>query len=261
MYEELEAVYTAILEALRTGQPAAVATVVEADGSTPRDVGAKMLIRADGQTVGTVGGGDVEQRVTAAARVAIAEGRGREVAIQPPASPTADVCGAGMRVLIEVLPARPTLLVVGAGHVGQAVAEMGAALGYRIVVVDDRPELLAPARFPAAAERRAGDLAEQVGALAPDEHTYVVIVTPHHTRDEHVLAVLAERPVPYVGLMGSQRRTANTFRRAQEAGIPAAFLERIHTPVGLDIGAETPREIAVSILAQVIATQRGVNEQ
>jgi xanthine dehydrogenase accessory factor len=257
MYKELETVYEAILEALRTGKPAAVAIVVEAEGSTPRNVGARMLVLADGQTVGTVGGGDIERSVVAAAKEAIDQGAPREVSIRPPQDPSADVCGAGMRVFIDVLPLRPTLLVIGAGHVGQAVADMGADLGYRVVVIDERAALLTQERFPTAQCLIAGEPGPEVRALAPDERTCVVIVTPHHSRDEHVLQALVDHPVLYLGLMGGRRRTENTFRRAREMGIPDSFLDRVHTPVGLEIGAETPREIAVSILAEIIAVQRG----
>ncbi|HIE37545.1 MAG TPA: hypothetical protein EYH30_08510 [Anaerolineales bacterium] len=256
MNEELERVYAAILEAVREGRPGAVATVIQVGGSAPRGVGAKMLVLSDGSTVGTVGGGEVEAWVIAEGRAAIAEGRCREV-VHRPGEGDADVCGEDMRIFIEVLPPRPTLLIVGGGHVAQAVAELGAFLGYRVAVVDRRPELVTPERFPWAQVRRAGDLAGQVADLPLTEQACVVLVTPHHTPDEQVLAVLADRPVAYVGLIGSRRRTAQTFRRAREAGVPQEFLERVHTPIGLDIGAETPREIAVSILAEIIGVQRG----
>ncbi len=259
MVEELERVYEAILEALREGRPAAVVTVTQVGGSTPRGVGAKMLVLDDGSTVGTVGGGEVEARAIETALAAIAEGRCQELTHRPAEGEAgqADICGEEMHLFIEVLPPRPTLLIIGGGHVGQAVAELGAFLGYRIAVVDERPEMVGPERFPQASVRLAGDPAERVAQLPIGEQTCVVIVTPHHTPDERVLAVLAERPVAYVGLLGSRRRTEQTFRRAREAGVPEAFLERVHTPIGLDIGAETPREIAVSILAEIIGVQRG----
>ena len=259
MVEELERIYEEILKAIRQGQPIAVATVVEAGGSTPREVGAKMVIYPDGRTVGTIGGGGVESRVIEEAKEALAERQSREVAYRLVDEERGDpgICGGNMRIFIEVLPVRPTLLIIGGGHVGQAVAELGAFLGYRIVVVDDRPEMVTEERFPWAEERLAEDPAEAVERLPLDEHTYLVMVTPHHSLDERVLVKLVDRPVAYIGLIGSRRRTAHTFQRAREAGVPESLLERIHTPIGLDIGAETPREIAVSILAEVIAVQRG----
>ena len=258
MTEEIERVYEAALEAIRRGEPAAMATVVEARGSTPRGASAKMLIYADGRTVGTVGGGGVEARIIEEAKAAIAEGTSRELdyRLVDEARGAPDICGVGMRIFVEVLTPRPTLLIIGGGHVGQAVAELGAFLGYRIAVVDERPGMVTPERFPQAEVRLTGDAAQQVANFPLTAHTYVVMVTPHHTLDEKVLAVLADHPVAYVGLIGSRRRTAHTFERAREAGDPEDLLERVHTPIGVDIGAETPREIAVGILAEIIAVQR-----
>jgi len=258
MFKELEQVYTAALEAIRQGESAAMATVVEARGSTPR-ASAKMLIYADGRTVGTVGGGGVEARVIEEAQAAIIEGKSRELEYRLVDEKRGDpgICGGDMRLFIEVLASRPTLLILGGGHVGQAVAEMGAFLNYCIVVMDERPEMLTEERFPQAEMRLTGDTVQQVADFPLTEHTYVVMVTPHHTLDEKVLAVLVDRPVAYLGMIGSSRRTARTFKQAQEAGVPKEFLERIHTPIGLDIGGETPREIAVSIIAEIIGVQRG----
>ena len=259
MSEEMERVYEAALEVIHRGESAAMATVIEARGSTPRGTSAKMLIYADGRTVGTVGGGGVEARVIEEAKAAIKEGRSRELDYSLVNEERSDpgICGGSMRIFVEVLTPQSTLLIIGGGHVGQAVAELAAFLGYRIAVVDERPEMVTPERFPWAENRLTGDPAQQVVDFPLNEHTYVVMVTPHHTLDEKILEVLADCPIAYVGLIGSSRRTAHTFERAREAGIPEDLLERIHTPIGLDIGAETPREIAVSIVAEIIAVQRG----
>ncbi len=259
MSEEIERVYKAALEAIRQGAPAAMATVIEARGSTPRGVSSKMLVYADGRTVGTVGGGGVEARVIKEAKAAIADGQPRELDYRLVDEERGDpgICGGDMRVFVEALAPRLTLLIVGGGHVGQATAELGAFLGYRVAVMDERPGMVTPERFPQAETRLAGDPVQQIADFPLTEHTYVVMVTPHHTLDEKVLAVLAGRPTAYVGLIGSRRRTAHTFERAREAGIPEELLERVHTPIGLNIGAETPREIAVSILAEIIAVQQG----
>jgi xanthine dehydrogenase accessory factor len=259
MSKETEQVYQAALQAIRQGEPAALAIVIEARGSTPRGVSSKMLIYADGRTVGTVGGGGVEARVIEAAQVAIAEGQSRELDYRLVDEERGDpgICGGDMRIFVEALTPRPTLLIIGGGHVGQAVAELGAFLGYRVAVVDERPDMVTPERFPQAEVRLTGDPVQQIADFPLTEHTYLVMVTPHHALDEKVLAVLAGRPMAYVGLIGSRRRTAHTFERAREAGVPEELLQRVHTPIGLDIGAETPREIAVSILAEIIAIQRG----
>ena len=262
MSEETEAVYEAALEAVREGVPAAVATVIETKGSTPRGVSARMLVYADGRTVGTVGGGGVESRVIEEAQAAIGSGESRELHHRLLDEDRGDpgVCGGDMRIFLDVLAPRPMVLVIGAGHVGQAVAELAAFLGYRIAVLDERSELVTADRFPWAGTLVAGDLDVEVQNLGLTEQTYVVMVTPHHSLDEKVLEAVKNRPVAYLGLIGSRRRTSHTFERAREAGVPEALLDRVHTPIGLDIGAETPREIALSIMAEIVAVRRGFHE-
>lgn len=258
MFEETELVYEAALQAVREGVPAAIATVIEAKGSTPRGISAKMLIYADGHTAGTVGGGAVESRVIEEAQAAIQEGKSRELHYRLVDEERGDpgICGGDMRLFIDVLAPRPTVLVIGAGHVGQAVAELTAFLGYGIAVLDERPELVTTERFPWADALHTGGLAKEVEGFPLNERTYVVMVTPHHSLDEKVLAALRDRSLAYVGLIGSRRRTRHTFQRARESGVPDELLDRVHTPIGLDIGAETPREIALSIMAEIVAVER-----
>ena len=259
LVEEMEQVYQAALEAIRHGEPAAVATVIETRGSTPRQAGAKMLIYADGRAVGTVGGGPLEGQVIEEAQAALAEGTPRELVHRLTDAERGDpsICGGDMRLFIEVLLPRPTLLIVGGGHIGQAVAELGAFLGYRIAVLDERAEMVTPERFPQADVLLSGLPDNQLRAFPLTEQTCAVLVTPHDAPDEKTLAALAGRPLGYVGLLGSRRRTQATFERARASGVPDEFLACVHTPIGLDIGAQTPREIALSILAEVIAAQRG----
>ncbi len=246
--EEAAQVLRAALEAIEGGEPAALVTVIATQGPAPRQPGAKMLVTADGRTVGSVGGGSVEARAIAA----LTDGEPRELDCPPDAAG----CCVGVRLFIEPLLARPTLLIVGAGHVGQAVAEMGAFLGYRVAVADERAELLTRERFPLAALLLPGPPAEALARFLFTPATFVVLLTPHGSPDEELLALLAERPCAYVGLLGSARRSQATFARARARGVPEAWLAQVHTPVGLAIGAQTPREIAVSILAEIIAVQR-----
>ena len=247
---DAEQVLEAALAAMRSGAPAALVTVTGTQGPAPRSAGAKLLVYADGRTLGSVGGGATEAQAIAAARQAISDGQPRELTCPS----DAEACCAGVRLFIEPLTASPTLLVIGAGHVAQATAELGAFLGFRVVVADERPELLTAQRFPRA-ELLAGAPAERLRDFAITSHTYVVLLTPHQAGDESLLALLAEQPCAYIGLIGSQRRTQATFERARALGVPVELLARIHTPVGLEIGAETPREIAVSIMAEIIAVQ------
>lgn len=255
MDDRTEEIYEAALEAARNGRPVALALVVEARGPTPRDPGAKMLVYADGRTVGTVGGGPSEAWVINQARQALIEGQSRLLERRADEDDEA-ACGGTMHFFVDVLLPRPTLLIIGAGHIGQAVASMGAWLGYRIAVLDERVSLVSRDRFPDADVLLSGPLEERLRAFRLTEHTYVVIVTPHRSADEEVLMVLAEHPVPYVGLLGGSRRTRATFSQAREGGVPDAFLEQVHTPIGLNIYAKTPREIALSILADITAVRR-----
>jgi xanthine dehydrogenase accessory factor len=255
MTDSTEAIYQAALDALRRGESVALATVVDAGDSVPRDVGARMLVYGDGRTVGSVGGGPSEAWVIDQARQALAEGRPRLLQRSMERGDQ-DPCGETMRFFVDVLLRRPTLLIVGAGHIGQAVASVGAWLGYRVAVLDDRAALVSSERLPDADVLLSGPVDEKLREFPLTERTYVVLVTPHHSPDERALLVLAEHPVGYVGLLGSRRRARQTFKRARDLGVPDAFLEQIHAPIGLDIRAETPREIALSILADITTVRR-----
>jgi len=255
MSDSTEAIYEAALNAMREGEAVVLATIVGTGSSSPRGPGAKMLVYADGGTVGTVGGGPSEAWVVDQAQQALAEGRSR--LISQSTEEAEDVCAADLSCFIDVLLPEPTLLIVGAGHIGQAVASMGAWLGYRIVVLDERPSEVVPERFPDADALLCGSLRQELASYPLGEHVYVILVTPHHSDDEQALAVLADSEVPYIGLLGGKRRTEATFARARTMGVSETFLEQIHTPIGIDIAAETPKEIAVSIMADVIAVRRG----
>ena len=248
-------IYEAALDALQRGQSVALAVVIETSGSAPRDPGAKMLVHADGRTIGTVGGGPSEAWVIEEARQALSDGKSR--LLQPRGGgEEALLCGGAMRFFVDVLIPSPTLLIIGAGHIGQAVASMGAWLGFKVAVLDERAALVSPEHLPEADVLLTGPLDEELRGCQLTEQTYTVLVTPHNSADEKALSVLAEHAVPYVGLLGGRRRTQATFERARELGVPDAFLEQIHTPVGLDIRAESPREIALSILAEITAVRR-----
>jgi xanthine dehydrogenase accessory factor len=150
----------------------------------------------------------------------------------------------------------PTLLIAGAGHVGAAVAELGKFLGFRVIVLDDRPNFLSREKFPTADELRAGDLLEQIRASEITALTYVVLVTRAHTLDADLLRAVIESPAVYIGMLGSERRVLTVFQMLKEQGVSDDQLKRVHAPIGLEIQAETPQEIAVSIMAQIIQVKR-----
>ncbi len=256
---EDRAVFEAALAAQQDGRPAALAIVVETQGSVPRQAGSKMLVWPDGQIVGTVGGGQMEAFVIAEAQEAIRSGSSRVVSydLADPQSGDPGVCGGSVRVYVEPLLPPVTVLVIGAGHVGKAVAELAKWLGYRVIVADDRLDYATPEQIPGMdgyLTVAPGDLAEQAPITG---RTYVVAVTRGLIVDEALLPALLRTDAPYVGLIGSRRRWMITAEALREQGVAQADLDRIRAPIGLSIGAETPKEIAVSILAEIIKAQRG----
>lgn len=254
----MDTVQRALVDALEKQIPAAVATVVKTHGSAPRAAGAKMLVYADGSIAGSVGGGEMEQRVIEAAQEAIRRGAPRylDFNLSKPERGDPMVCGGEMEVFVEPLLATPTLLLVGAGHVGAACAELGKFLGFRVVVIDDRPEFLAREKFPHADELRAGDVAQEILKIEITPRTVVVLVTRAHTLDADLLRAILDKPAAYIGMLGSKRRALTVFELLKQEGVSDETLKRVHAPIGIEINAETPQEIAVSIMAEIIRVQR-----
>lgn len=250
----MDVIQKALVEALEKELPAAVATVVKTMGSSPRAVGAKMIVYPDGRIVGSVGGGEMEQRVIAEAQAAIREGKPRymDLNLSNPDRGDPLVCGGEMELFIEPLRSAPVLVIAGAGHVGAACAELGRFLGFRVVMVDDRPEILTADKFPQVDERHVGDLASELRALEITARTCVVLVTRAHTLDAELLAAALDTRAGYIGMLGSRRRVLTVFEMLKGRGVSEGELARVHAPIGLDIHAETPQEIAVSIMGEVI---------
>jgi len=252
-------IYQRLAEIERRGEAAALATVIRAQGSVPRHAGTKMIVFADGRTEGTVGGGKLEEQVIQAALAAIDSGKPGLLAyrFQDPEQGDVGVCGGEMEVYVEALGADKMLLVVGAGHVGQAVAHLGSWLGFHVVVSDDRQGFATPEAVPAADEHYTCamlDLPQQV-EIGPQ--TYIVLTTRGVTIDAAGLPALLATPAAYIGVIGSKRRWETTRKELQQAGVEAQALARVHSPTGLELNAETPQEIAVSILAEIILQMRG----
>lgn len=243
------------------GAPCALCTVVRASGSVPRHAGSKLLVDREGAIVaGSVGGGEMESRVLDTARQAIRDGRPKLVSYQlaDPRSGDPGVCGGSVDVFVEPLLPAPVLVVAGAGHVGRALAHLARWLGFRVIVSDDRVELCTPEAFPEADAHLAGPLAEQLQRLELDERTYVALVTRGSPLDAAALPLLLSSRAAYIGVIGSRKRWLETARALAEAGVGETELARVHTPIGLEIGAETPEEIAVSIMAEIIAARHGL---
>jgi xanthine dehydrogenase accessory factor len=235
-------------------------TIVRANGSTPQRTGAKMLVYADGRTVGTIGGGCYENDALGKAREAIATGKPALVRYDLNddfVQESGLICGGQMEVYIDPIAPAPRLYIIGAGHVGFHLARAAADSGFRIHVVDDREKFANAERFPAADAIVVDDIADWLhkAELAPS--SYVVVVTRGHTHDFDALRALAARDLRYLGLIGSRAKVARVFDALTAEGMPAECLAHVHAPIGLDIGAVTPAEIAVSILAELIAVRHG----
>ena len=251
--------YERLAEIERKGLTAALATVTQARGSVPRHPGSKMLIFPDGTTEGTIGGGEMENRVIQEAIQALADGKPRvlQYAFSDPERGDPGVCGGEMEVFVEPLRPRPSLIVVGAGHVGQAVAHLARWLGFRLVVNDDRPEFATADSVPDADEYIACSLEELPSKTKIDEQTYIVLTTRGVSVDVAGLPELLKMPAAYIGVIGSRRRWETSVKELREMGIDEKQIMRVTSPIGLELNAETPEEIAISIMAEIIMLRHG----
>lgn len=250
-------VLEALLEVRRAGRPCALATVVRTAGSTPRKSAARMLVLHDGSIRGTIGGGKVEKEVIDAAMALLQEGS----AARPKllryhlTHDLAMCCGGEMEVFVEPLVPEPPLVVCGGGHVAQALVPLGRSVGFAPIVVEDLEEMATQERFPDAVGFVDSFDVRDWKEVPLDDQTYVVIVTRDHAQDQTLLESLCRRELGYLGLIGSQRKIEMFKHRLLAKGFDAALFERVHMPVGLDIGAETPQEIAVAIAAELISVR------
>jgi xanthine dehydrogenase accessory factor len=253
-------VFAAVADALERGEPAALVTIVSTTGSTPQRVGAKMLVFGDGRIVGTIGGGCYENDAFGKAREAILSRKPQLLHYELSddfAQETGLICGGQMDVYIEPIEPAPELYVVGAGHVGFHLARLAHDVGFRVHVVDDREKFANAERFPTAAEIVVDDIPAWIARANIPPHAYAVVVTRGHTNDLEALRALAPRDLRYLGLIGSRAKVARIYDALTSDHISADVLKRVHAPIGLDIGAVTPQEIAVSILAELIAVKHG----
>jgi xanthine dehydrogenase accessory factor len=252
-------IYEEIVSLRQAGRHGAVATIVNVRGSVPSFETAKMLVRDDGSIFGTIGGGCVEADVWRAAREVMEQEKPRTLTFdlnQNPKYDTGLVCGGTLDVFIEPILPPALLYVFGAGHVSAALYKAALAAGFDITVIDDRESYANRERFPLAREVVADDFDQAMSQLKPTEAAYIVIVTRGHRDDMRVLRWAVQTPARYIGMIGSKRKTISIFRELQKEGLRAELFDRVHAPIGLDIGAVTPEEIAVSIAAELIAVRR-----
>ena len=252
-------IYEQIVQLRREGRRGAIATITNVRGSIPSFQTAKMLIRDDGSIVGTIGGGCVEAEVWQAAREVMEEEKPRSLTFNLNNNPKYDtglVCGGTLEVFIEpVLP--PALLYIfGAGHVAFNLYKIAQIAGFDVVVVDDRDSYANRERFPDAREVIADDFDVALAHMHVPESAYIVIVTRGHRDDMRVLRWAVNANARYLGMIGSQRKTIAIYKELEKEGVPAEKFANVHAPVGLEIGAVTPEEIAVAIVAEMIAIRR-----
>lgn len=304
MSEPLES-FRSLLAWLESGRPCALCAVVNTRGSTPQTGGAMLLVCANGETEGTIGGGCVEAEVRRRALVMLGSQSSGVLSFQLDHDSAADnglICGGRLDVAVISLtdvsqgepfveavqrisrqerafvPLRvehegkiveyrlnieptPTLLIAGAGHVGAALAKLSAGLGFRVVVLDDRSDLIAPGRLPPPIETVAGNIETSLRQWPMDANTYIVIVTRGHAYDQRALHAVIGSPAKYLGMIGSRRKVRLIFDDLESQGVPPARLQRVHAPIGLKIGALTVPEIAVSIAAELIQVRRAETRQ
>ncbi|MFQ5926475.1 MAG: XdhC family protein [Terriglobia bacterium] len=252
-------IYEEILRLRQQGRKAALATIIHTQGSIPSYESSKLLIRDDGSILGTVGGGCVEAEIWAAAQEVMQQEKPRKFTFNLNADPKYDTgltCGGTVEIFLEPILPTPVCYICGAGHVGRALARLAAPAGFSTVIVDNRPQFANRERFPDASEIYAEEWETAFEKLSPNELAYIVIVTRGHKDDMRVLHWAVQTPARYIGLIGSKRKVLSIYRELERAGIPRQQLERVHAPIGIEIGALTPEEIAISIVAEMIAVRR-----
>jgi xanthine dehydrogenase accessory factor len=253
-------VFTALTAALERGEEVALVTIVSSTGSTPQRVGSKMLVYADGRTVGTIGGGCYEHDAFWKAREAITSRRPLNVHYELTddiAEESGLICGGQMEVFIEPVEPAPDLYIFGAGHVGYFLGRMAHETGFRVHVIDDREKFASTERFGDGIDVVVDDIPGWLAAHQLPPTAYAVVVTRGHKHDIDALRALVASPLRYVGLIGSKAKVKRIYDALRGDGIGPDALRPVHAPIGLDIGAITPQEIAVSILAELIGVKHG----
>ncbi len=252
-------VYEEIAALRRAGRKCAVATIVEVAGSIPSFQSAKMLIREDGTMVGTIGGGCTEAEVWQAARDVIESEQPRMLRFnlgQEAAYDNGLICGGQLNVYVEPVLPMPNALIFGGGHISKSLSKIASLAGFRTTIVDNREAYANRERFPEAAEIFADEYEDVFPKLPANDATYAVIVTRGHRDDMRVLRWAAEQPLRYVGMIGSKRKTLEVAKHLRKEGVSLEKLAAIHAPMGFDIGAVTPEEIAVAVVAEMIRRRR-----
>jgi xanthine dehydrogenase accessory factor len=244
-------------ELRRTGEPLALVTVIRCSGSTPRDVGAKMLVRADGRFLGTIGGGHLEQLILEDACRCLTSGQS-ETFRYPLGAKAGQCCGGVMELFVDVINQGPRLYLFGAGHVGQALCRILHETVFSVDLIDERPEWLTRESLPASVRTHSTPWHEFVETAAwSSERTFVAVMTHRHDLDEEIIGDLVSRPAKYLGLIGSRAKWARFRQRLLDRGASAEALDRVRCPIGLPVGGKAPQEVGISIAAELLQLVHG----
>ena len=251
-----------VVKLRRAGRRGALATIVHTNGSIPSYESSRMLVREDGSIAGTIGGGCVEAEVWAAAKEVMQKEAPRKMVFNLNNEASYDnglICGGTLEVFVEPILPQPIIVLFGGGHVSMAVAKSAAAAGFGVSVVDDREAFANAQRFPMAQEIYTS-YEEAFEKIQPNESTYLVIVTRGHKEDMRVLAWAVRTGARYIGMIGSKRKVISVYKALEKEGYREEEFERVYAPMGLDIGALAPEEIAISIVAELISVRRNAQE-
>jgi xanthine dehydrogenase accessory factor len=252
-------VFEELVRLRNLGRKCALATIVEARGSIPSYESAKLLVRDDGSMTGTIGGGCVEAEVWNAAREVIETEKPKRLAFnlgQDAAYDNGLICGGQIEIFVEPVLPLPRAFIFGAGHISKSLSKVANLAGFATVIVDDRESFASRERFPEAEAVHAGEYEQVIPTLSINETSYIIIVTRGHRDDMRVLKLAIATPARYIAMIGSKRKVLNVVRELGKEGIPREAFARLHAPMGLDIGAISPEEIAVSVAAEMIAVRR-----
>lgn len=257
-------VFEELVRLRRLGQKCALATIVQVNGSIPSYESAKLLVREDGSLVGTIGGGCVEAEVWNAAREAMESGQPRHLTFslgQDAAYDNGLICGGQLNVFVEPIIPQPKAYIFGAGHISKSLSKVANLAGFSTVIIDDREQFANRDRFPEAEDIYAGEYESIFPQLDIRDTSYLIIVTRGHRDDMRVLRWALETPARYIAMIGSKRKTISVMKELEKEGIPRSAFDRLFAPMGLEIGAVSPEEIAVSVVAEMIAVRRNASSE
>jgi len=248
-------IFDKVAKAKNSGIPLVLATIIDVKGSAPREIGAKMIIWQDGQIDGTVGGGAIEKCVIE--KSADLFNSGKATVMDYNLTDLKMQCGGNMTLFLEPIIPKPQLVIFGAGHIGLALAKCADLLDFSLTIVDDRADFAAATRFPSAQAIVCAPYSEAFSQIHFTNDTFAVIVTYKHLHDQEILEHCVKHPFRYLGMIGSKTKVTKAFSLLQEKGVPKEVIAQIKSPIGLDIGANTPEEIAIAIAAEMIAVRNG----